>query len=205
MSLSEIARDVIGGCEYETSPVRGLFGGEKGTKIKINEAYTPELFDSIFRDLCERLGNPIYVHSYYGFVWKKEGEFLAYNFIEEYCHGDAIDLFLFRKLPCGKKLTYAYYTQVVQTVKETFAERGFSCNGDRFYNFDHTFYFFGDQKERQCLLSLKGSSLFFSCMRKEPIDGCMTRMVPLYTRKKRILSGDPTAVRRAVQGCFEEE
>lgn len=75
----EIVQELANGYEFETSSWVRLFGYVKGKMINLKEDITDELFSNIFTKICELLGTPVYVHSYYGYIWKVNGEIFAYN------------------------------------------------------------------------------------------------------------------------------
>lgn len=204
MALFEIIQKIIDKSEYDISPIRGFFGLNKGKKIKLKAKATQELFSDIFQKICKILGSPIYVHTYYGYMWEKNGEFLSYNIIEEYYQDETIDFFLFNRFPSGKKLNYQDYIQKVETIKQVFADHNLACN-DYINYFDNGLIFLGNNNETQCLILIKRRSLFFYYSQKEPLENGMTKLIPCYTRKKRIVFSDTVTIKRAAENCFAEE
>lgn len=204
MTLLEITQALI--CEHESdmSPIRGFFGFRHGQQIIVNAPATQKLFSSLFQRACELLGEPLWVHSYYGYLWEKNGAFLACNVIDEYNRGDTIRFFLLNRLSCGKKLHYRDYAQTVDVIRHVFADHHLAC-GDGICYHDKTFVFLADNNEIECLLLIKSHSLFFSYSQKEQIDERTTRIMPCYTRRKKIPAGDADTIKRAVENCFAAE
>ncbi|MDE6676312.1 MAG: hypothetical protein K2K12_01190 [Clostridia bacterium] len=98
---------------------------KKARKIKIEEEITAELFTDIFCGLIQAFGNPVFVHSYYGFIFEGDGKYIAYNIIDETYNCGVLDIIIFNKIPAGKKISYKLYSQVNDTVKTLAIENGF--------------------------------------------------------------------------------
>lgn len=111
MSLLEWSQTLLNGYQYKTKHIRSILNTNKRLKIELTERYKPSRFEELFTKICESMDTPVYVHSYYGYIWEKNGEYLALNVIEEYYQIDTIVLYLFNKLPKGNKLTYIDYTE----------------------------------------------------------------------------------------------
>lgn len=201
MSLSDAVEEIIDGYTYKTAAERGILGRKKGKKIVLREECTQQLFSDLFQKTCAALGDPVSVHSYYGFVWEKEGEALACNMIERYPGYDAIEYFLFRKVPSGRKISYREYVQIVGAVRRVFAAHGFSWGESACY-FDDEFFFLGNGPSKDCFLNIKRHSLFFSVSTKEPLREGMVRVVSVYKKKVKILLRDAATVERMTESCF---
>lgn len=165
MDLMKIAYEILNEYEFEAVPNRVIFGFINGKKLKLKNNMTAEQFFNLFSKICELLGAPIYVHSYYGFMWENDGKFLALNTIEERYGCDVTSLFVFGKLPLGKKLSYNYYAQIEEMVKQVFSDYNLDCS--RFIHYgDGKFIFLGDNTETQYLLILKVHWSFTAHRRK---------------------------------------
>lgn len=204
MSLFDIMQNVLKKYEYEVSATREFLVLKKGRNIKLKAQVTQELFLNIFEGIKAILGSPVYVHTHYGYVWERSGEYLAYNIFEEGYNYEVIRLYFFNKLPSGQKLKYQDYEQIVGAVKEVFAEHNLKSNNFISY-IDNTFIFLGENNNTMCIISIKRRSLSFGYSKKEPISDGMTRMIPQYTRKKVILSYDPATIGSLIQSCFDKE
>ena len=191
MVLMEIAQQILNEYEFEVN----------GKKIKIKSDLTEELFFNVFSKICKLLSVPTYVHSYYGFIWEKNNEFLALNTVEESYGCDAITVFVFSKMPIGKKLNYNEYAQIEKVVNQVFHDHSLNC--DSFVHYcDRKFTFFGDSAEMQCLLILKQNSLEFCCSTKQPLSDGMARLVPRYSRKENISLSELSVLKQKIQNCF---
>lgn len=197
MDLFELAVNIVGESEFEVSSVRG----GRGKAIKLKEQVLSERFSAMIENIRETLGCPSFVHTYYGFIWEKDGKFLAFNAIEEYYNYEVISFFVFDKLPRGKKLNYRDYVQIVEAVGEVFSKRNLVFN-DFIHYHDNTFCFLADSREEQCILTIKRRSLFFGYCQKEYSDDGTIRMIPRYSKNKALLSWNPQTIRNAVQSCF---
>ncbi|MDE5592445.1 MAG: hypothetical protein K2I75_00770, partial [Clostridiales bacterium] len=157
-----------------------------------------------YNAICDELGSPLYVHSYYGYVWENGGEFLAYNEIEEGYDYGLINFSVFNKLPRGKKLTYSDYMQTVDTIGQIFINNNLTPLGHIHYH-NNRFYFAAENDKTQCILSIKNYSLFFYCSQKEVIENGIIRMKPRYMRQKKLTNDDLDTLKREVESCFVAE
>ena len=202
MALIDIAYDILNGYEFEVAPNRVFFCLSNGKKIKLKNNITVEQFFNLFSKISESLGAPVCVHSYYGFIWENNGEFLALNTIEENYGCDVTSVFVFSKMPIGKKMNYDDYTQIEEIVKQVFSDHKLNCS--RFVHYcDRKFTILGDSTETQCLLILKQHSLEFYCSSKESMGNGMTRVTPSYSRKEKISLSDKSTIKQTLQNCFE--
>lgn len=201
MALTDIVQQIINGHEFEVSTYGGVLGFAKGKIINLNDDVTDELFSNLFTKICELLGTPIYVHSYYGYIWKVNGEVLAYNIYEKNYHYDVVAFYILNKMPMGKKLKYNEYVQIDEVVKQVFTEH--NLNSTSFVHYiDRKFMFWGDSANEQSLLILKNYSLEFYRSKKEPYKDGMTRVVPYYSRKEHISLRDISKLKRTLHKCF---
>lgn len=201
MALIDIAYSILKEYEFEVKPNRVFFGFSNGKKIKLKNNITEEQFFNLFSKICELIGMPVCVHHYYGFVWKNNGEFLALNTIEESYGSDVTSIFVFSKMPIGKKLSYDYYTQIEEIVKQVFSDHNLTCN--RFVHYrNRKFLFLGDNAETECLLIVKRQFLEFYCSSKVPLDDRRTKIIPRYSRKEKILLSDISTIKQSLQKCF---
>lgn len=200
MALIDIAYDILTEYKYEVVSNRVFFGFSNGKRIKLKNNITVEQFFNLFSKICEFLGVPIYVHSNYGFIWKNNSEYLALNTIEEYYGNDVTSVFVFSKMPIGKKLNYNDYAQIKEIVKQVFYEHNLNCS-DFVYS-DKRFTIIGESTETQCLLILKQHSLEFYFSSKESLSNGMTKVMPRYSRKENISLSDISTVKQTLQKCF---
>lgn len=197
MDLFELAKNIAGESEFEVSSVHG----NRGKAIKLKKQVLPESFSAMLEKIREALGSPSFVHTYYGFIWEKDGNFLAFNAIEEYYNYEVIAFFIFDKLPHGKKLSYRDYTEIVEAVGEVFSKQNLVFHEYIHYH-DKAFWFLADGREAQCILTVKRRSLFFGYCQKEYSDDGTIRMIPRYSKNKALLSWNPQTIRNTVQSCF---
>ena len=201
MALIEIVHEILKEYDFEMKRNRVFLGFGNGKKITLKNNVTEKEFFDLFSKICELLGAPNFVHSYYGFIWKSNGEFLALNIIEESYGCDVTSLFLFRKMPIGRKVTYHDYNQIEEFVKQTFSDHDLNCS--RFVHYcDGKFIYLGDSPNTQCFVILKKHKMEFYCSSKKSFGDGMTSVVPRYSRKEKISLRDLSTIQQALQNCF---
>ena len=204
MALIDIVQEITSGYELETSSFSGFFGLGRGKIVNLKEDVTQELFLNMFAKICKKFGLPSYVHSFYGYIWQKDGEILAYNLYEKQYNYDVIAFFIFKRMPLGKKLTYEEDAKLNGAVKEILAKH--ELNYDNFVHYvDRKYMMWGENAETQILLILHKKSMEFYCSKKEPYENGLTRVVPHYSCKKRINLSDLSAVQQALEDCLNVE
>jgi hypothetical protein len=105
----------------------GLFWLKKAQKIQIEADATIETSREIFYALKGALGNPLYVHTNYGYIFEQDGKYISFNEMEETYGCTFLDIFIFDKIPSRKKITYEKYIQMVNNIKNIAAENNFNC------------------------------------------------------------------------------
>lgn len=201
----EKIRQSVDGIEYEIAAFSyGICSLNKGKRIRLKGCDTEETFFKLFERFTEAFGEPSYVHSYYGFIWRANGEYFAFGVIEEGCHNEQAEVFLFDKMPCGDRLTYAQYKEIDETVKRVFDEHGLVC-GRSIHYIDKKFMYIAENGAAQCLLILKPKQMEFYDMEKIPAENGMQKIMPRYMRKQKIGFRDLSRLKNALEQCFVEE
>ncbi|MDE7395192.1 MAG: hypothetical protein K2M95_03625, partial [Clostridiales bacterium] len=201
----DIVKDLIGNYKYEISTHKyGILGLYKGTKIQLNETITERLWTSIVTSLNNEFGVPVYVHSYYGLIWNKDGKYIACNIIEEIYGSDFMDIFLFDKIPLGRKLPYKEYGLIDGAIKQVFGKFDFNCNTFVNYNRDGFFVYIVSNEKMQWLLQLKGKNLTCYFSDVSIVDSVTKRVTPHYWCKKRVSSKSPETIKNAMEQSFLE-
>lgn len=201
MTLLEVTQKIIAEHKYIINPIRSILGIKKGTCIKLLDKAEPELFSELYNAICDRLGIPLYVHSYYGYIWESNGECLAYNCLIEGCDYWVINFFIFRHLPCGKKLTYPEYTQFVDTINQIFTSNNLTFIGYIHYH-NNMFSFEAENKEEKCDLYIGKKLLIFHRLQKETMESNIISVKHRYTRQNKPSTIDLTNITREVENCF---
>ena len=201
MSLMESVQKIVNGYDIETKPWGDVLGLVNGKMITLNAEVTSELLSSVFSKISDLFGAPIYTHSYYGYIWKVNGEYLAYKLHEKSYNNEVIALLILNRMPIGRKMKYSEYVQIEEMVRQVFSEYNLSC--DNFVHYiDGCFRIWGESAERNCYLLLKPHSLKFSCSRTvSHYDGTI-KTKPCYSRKERISLRDLSEVKRTLENCF---
>ena len=118
MSAIDTIKDLIKDYKYIVSTKKcGFLGLYKATKFQIDDKITEELFTSIVSLFYDNFGVPVYIHSYYGLIWNKDGKYISCNTIEEIYGSVFLDVYLFDKLPLGKKMPYREYHLIDEAIK----------------------------------------------------------------------------------------
>ena len=204
MNLMEIVQEIIKGYEYETVIFRRPFGLKKQVKFKLKEQYLEKLFFPLFEKGRNLLGNPVFIHSHYGYIWEKSGRYLALHCYEEYYQDEILEILFFDRLPAGKKIKYADYMQVVEMVRQMFADHDINCNPSVCYYAYNAFLFWGENKNIQCLLTVKRKTLTFSCNQKERMNNGMGKLLPHSACKQKLDLRTPETIKYALQNCFDD-
>jgi len=204
MTVIDIIKDLIKDYKYKISTQRyGILGIYKATKIQLNEKNTEGLFTSIINSINNEFGAPVYIHSYYGLIWTKDGKYISCNIIEEIYGSDFMDIFLFDKIPLGRKLTYNEYDFIDKTIQQVFGRFGFICNSLVNYNRNGFAYIVLNDK-MQWLLQIKGKNMtcYFSDICK--VDTETSKVTPRYWCKKRVNLKKLETIKNAMEQSFSE-
>lgn len=204
MAVMDIIKDLIIDYKYKISTQRyGILGLYKATKVQLNEKNTEDLFTSIINSINNEFGAPVYIHSYYGLIWSKDGKYISCNIIEENYGCEFMDIFLFDKIPLGRKLTYNEYDFIDRTIKQVFDKFGFICNTLVNYNCN-IFTYTALNEKMEWLLQIKGKNMtcYFSDICK--IDAVTSKMTPHYWCKKRVSLKSLETIKNAMEQSFSE-
>lgn len=204
MSVIDIIKSLIKNYKYEISTQRyGILGLYKATKVQLNEEISEELFTSIINSINNEFGEPVYVHSYYGLIWNKSGKYISCNIIEEIYRCGFMDIFLFDKIPLGRKLTYKEYNFIDKTIKQGFGKFGFNCNSLVNYSCNIFAYTALNGKMEWTLQIIgKNMTCYFTYVSK--IDAATSKMKPLYWCKKRVRLKKLETIKNAMEQSFSE-
>ena len=205
MSVIEILKDLIEEYKYEITKYKcGFFRLNSAWKIQFKEERVEELFQSLLTSISKVFGMPEYVHSYYGLIWNKDGKYISCNIIEgKYCCG-FIDVFVFDKMPFGKKLTYNKYSLIDGGIKQVFDECGFVCNSLLNYN-QNGFAYFVVNEDKQWLLQIRGRKMTCYFLDITVIDAETKRATPRYLCKKIVNPNNTESIKNAIRQCFLEK
>ena len=205
MALIDVVKEITSGYEVEESSFCGL-GFGKGQILNLKENVTQELFTDMFAKICKIFGFPSYVHFFYGYIWQKDGEILAYNLYEKQYHYDVVTIFILKRMPLGKKVKFEEYAKLDGLVRETLSEHELIYNNFLHYDYiDGAYTIWGVNAKTVCLVTIKKNSLKFYCSKKEPYENGMTQVVPHYSQKKHITLRNLDTVQQALEDCLNFE
>lgn len=108
--MIDLIEKTISSYKYEVLPYScERFGVENAQKIRLDADAAVETFCDIFGALKEVLGEPVYVHPYYGFVFLKNEKAAAFNAVGEADGRAFLNIFMFDKVPSGNNFEYELY------------------------------------------------------------------------------------------------
>lgn len=205
MLLIENLKDLIKEYEYEVQPLPSqIFSLKKiGTKIKIKEKFSEELFSTILSKLNCEFGTPVYVHPYYGFIWKNSDSYVAFDLVEEHYGYDSLNIFMFNKIPFGKKLKYDMYCSIDGAIWQVLLEHGFKNNSMNSYSSTGFAYFVSNEK-MQVLLILKRKTLRCYFSKLTSVEHGLQKVTPHCGCKKTVNVSDTDKIKAAIEQCFAE-
>jgi len=143
--------------EPEEKPyVYGILSAKKAERISFSGDVTEEMFGDIFGKMREKFGTPVYVHGCYGFLWKTDGKYISFGFVEESYCCPVLNIIVFDGLPHGKKLAYEKYAATDAAVKTVFESLGFCFEEKYFIRFCRIgFLYIVSKEDVGCVLMIK--------------------------------------------------
>lgn len=203
MLVTENVKDLIQEYEYEIQPLTSQFLSliKIGAKIKIKEKISEELLSSLLSKLNCRFGTPVYFHSYYGFIWKNSNTYVAYNLVEEYYGYDSLNIYLFDKIPFGKKLKYDKYCAIDGAIGQVFAEHGFKNNSIFSYS-SMGFSYIVSSADMQWLLQLKRTTMYCYFSKIIPVEPGLHKIAPHCMCKKAVNLNNIQTIKMAMEQSY---
>lgn len=189
---------------YTVKPYRpyGIFGVAKAEQIKIEERPTHEIFSDIFNQLVQTLGNPVFVHSFYGFIFQIDKKLISCGVIEETYGQDVIELILFNRIPHGKKIPYCTYESIKNTVKNVAEGYGFTLD-DALHYADNRFIFVIQNQKYQTMLLMKENEFAYT-LSKLTTDPVGMRVTPQQYGKCTVRWDDTASVKEKLKTVIEK-
>lgn len=179
----------------------GFFWLKKAQKIQIEDDATIETARNIFNALKEELGDPVYVHSYYGYLFEKDEKFISFNAIEETYGCTFLDIFIFDKIPSGKKITYDTYLQMVNNIKTVATENNFHCEILISYGKDMYSFSLISDKKIQVLIFVHQKEISYYLSQLIYIDNT-TRAIPKCYGREAAKRDDAESLRKGLNKIF---
>lgn len=168
--------NLIKSYKYTVTPYsRGIFL-PKIRRIRIDH-FTNETFAQIFDILITALGEPVYTHSFYGHLWKKDGKIIAYCTIEEQYNYVSLNVLILNAMPIIHKIPYTEYLQIDTTVKSLTDKHSLICDNCINYCYTDKFHYLFYNNEKQLLLIIgsKAIKYYLSVFKREEIG---SRQIP---------------------------
>lgn len=196
--------ELINQYNYKVLPYfYGFFRLKKAHKIQIEDSATIEISRNVFEILKEALGNPVYVHSYYGFIFIKDGKFIAYNAIEETYGCTFLDIFIFDQIPFGKKIAFETYSQISDDIKSIANEHEFYCEIITTYTKDMFSFGILSDKQIQVLAFIYKNEIVYYLSKLENSDN-ITRAIPKGHGKEKAQRNDKASLRQGLNNIFDK-
>ncbi len=201
MALFERVKEIISGYEVEISSAMEMLGFCKGKKISFVSPLDRDGYNDIIPKLNAAFGEPVFVDPYYGLIWKVDGEIFTFGYINEGYDYGAESIYVFNKMPWGKKLEYSKYKQIDTLVNQIISEHNLIPSyGISYYL--KAFNFFGESEDTHCIISIKKNSLKCYFLKKEPLESGMTRLNPLRNVKKAVDLNNLVLLKETLEECF---
>lgn len=192
MNLSEKLIELLNAHGFEVS-------ASNKNVLLLKRTSTIELFNDIFIKLSNTFGDPEFVHSFYGFMWKYENEFLAYNISEPKYGHDVITFYIIKKIPLGKKINYEFYIKIVDAVKQELRDQNLDCESYIHYNSDKAFTFFAKNNSARCIIMIKHRTLSFYYSKQTDAIGSKS----IVRKKLKIKLQNIVSIQNSLLRCFE--
>lgn len=163
-----------------------------------------EKFTLIFEQMKTVFGEPLYVHSFYGYIWVLEDGVLSFA-AEDFYNYFEVSALLLNKVPFGKKIKYEEYKKVIDTVDSTLCSFGYVVESTHlgYYN-SIGFVFFGRKQDDGCYIFLKKHSMNVYFLKYGEIENGQ-KVYPQRRKKKRVNVKNPASIKTAIVSCFKEK
>ena len=176
---------------------------KKEKQIKVEMPVREIVFCDIVRTLSTTFGNPKYVDRYYGYIWSVNQKFISFNTIETGYQIEEMYLYIFKKLPFSKRITYTDYTLLDTMITDTLEKYCFTCDNFIHYRFiGNEYLYFGHGTNYECIVKLKRNYLTFSLSEKQLHSETTYRLIPIFYKKFRLNIGDPETIQQTLSKCL---
>ena len=88
-------------------------------KIKVEMPVREIVFVNIVQKLSATFGNPKYIDRYYGYIWSINQKYISFNIIETGYQIEEMYVYIFKKLPLARRITYTDYTLLDTMITHT--------------------------------------------------------------------------------------
>lgn len=86
------------------------------------------VFVNIVQKLSATFGNPKYIDRYYGYIWSINQKYISFNIIETGYQIEEMYVYIFKKLPLARRITYTDYTLLDTMITHTLEKHCFTCD-----------------------------------------------------------------------------
>jgi len=204
MTIPDLLRKIESEYECVVSP-KHFFYSISGTRtIRLTAFPKDELYAGLLEKIRQALGDPCYVHGYYGFVWEKDGRYLTCNTPEVSYGCSAIVVYSFGYLPLGHKLKYPYYMQRMEAIHRFFRERNYCCYHDinEPCYVDSYLSCMYRSDDMVCFSKIYRKKLEFYLLRRKVISETCEVHAPCHIQNEKIRMDDVDSILQALERCF---
>ena len=172
-------------------------------EIKVEMPAGEIVFCDIVRKLSNAFGNPKYVDRYYGYIWSVNKKFISFNIIETGYQIEEMYLYIFKRLPFSKRVSYADYTLLDTMINDILEKHCFTCDNFIHYGFiGNEYLYFGHSTNHECIVRLKRKYLVVSLSEKQLISEITYRLIPVFYKKFKVNINDLGTVQQVLSECF---
>ncbi len=176
---------------------------KKERQIMVKMPVQENVFCDIVRILSATFGNPKYVDRYYGYIWFVNQKFISFNIIETGYQIEEMYLYIFKKLPFSKRITYTDYTHLDTMITDTLEKHCFTCDNFIHYRFIRNEYlYFGHGINYECIVKLKRNYLTFSLSEKQLLSETTYRLIPIFYKKFKVNISDLETIQQTLSKCL---
>lgn len=176
---------------------------KKERQIMVKMPVRENVFCDIVRILSATFGNPKYVDRYYGYIWFVIQKFISFNIIETGYQIEEMYLYIFKKLPFSKRITYTDYTHLDTMITDTLEKHCFTCDNFIHYRFiGNEYLYFGHGTHYECIVTLKRNYLTFSLSEKQLLSETTHRLIPIFYKKFKVNISDLETIQQTLSKCL---
>lgn len=182
----------------------GFPWSSKGVKIMLEERIKQENYCDCLDRLTDMFGSPLFVHGCYGYIWKAGEAVVTFGVLSEGFDQEAMEIFLFEKMPRGEKLTFDQYEQADQTLRDVFEEYDLRC--DRFLRYvNKEFFYLLCNGRTLCMLTVREKSLRLDLSKIASSETGMRQTVPDSRIKRKVGYSDLPQVQAILEKALSQQ
>ena len=161
------------------------------------------VFVNIVQKLSATFGNPKYIDRYYGYIWSINQKYISFNIIETGYQIEEMYVYIFKKLPLARRITYTDYTLLDTMITHTLEKHCFTCDNFLHYKLiGNEYLYFGHGINYECIVKLKRNCLTFSLSEKQLLSETTYRLIPIFYKKFKVNIRDLETIQQILSKCL---